>query len=781
MPHKRKDLLIFTFLLFLVVAFFHRFLIGQEIFAFKDLSRYFYPLRYLMVSQVKSGMLPLWNPFIAYGMPLLATLQIGFLYLPTLIYYIMPFDLAFNYYILLHYFGAAVFMYILARYLGFARPAGALSSIVFTFSGYLMSVANMNTSLTSVIWLPMVFMWFDKTIKQRSLRPAIVLSIFWALMFLGGEPTIIYMTTLLMIGWAVFSSENIKGSIKNIGWLAISQLGFILLAAAQLMPFIELALHSHRVGKISYELITYESLPIRETLNFILPYFFGNPLRAASYSALFLKELSQSWMLSPYVGVIPLVLCVLAFLSKNKRMVYFFSGVVVFSLILAFGKYTPVYYLLYKFLPGFSMIRYPVKHLFLASFSLALLSGIGWSAFLEKQDISRWFIRALAGSSILVGSITFFAWIMRDAIFLRLLSPQVKLTPYLTQTLKNNIEFNLLSGINLTVLLILSAVMFFLFKKRILRASAFSCLIIGLLFLDYFGANANLNMPNSKACVINPTPNIEIMLKDKSLFRFHYSQKLGERGRMLFGEDYDQGLIDNKDQLAANRLIIHGLYDTSGYTSMRLKDWLVFSDHIGKQPLKVQRRIMDLLNVKYIADAGPLRLGGTQFLRKAEYFYGESYFYRNGQALPRAFFVGRSKVFKERQNILKYMVGDRFAPKYEIALEEGTSFGKKNLFRRVEIVDYKPNLVRIISDSSEPGYVFLSDTYYPGWKAYIDGKRSKILRANYMFRAVKVDKGRHEIKYVYDPLSFKLGALVSLLSILAFAIAFFSLGKLERT
>jgi hypothetical protein len=60
----------------------------------------------------------------------------------------------------------------------------------------------------------------------------------------------------------------------------------------------------------------------------------------------------------------------------------------------------------------------------------------------------------------------------------------------------------------------------------------------------------------------------------------------------------------------------------------------------------------------------------------------------------------------------------------------------------------------------------LSDTYYPGWKAFVDGKRTKIYRANYTFRALPLSAGTHRVEFVYDPLSFKLGALFTILGII---------------
>src|SRR3989344_1559595 len=141
----RKDRWVILSFLILVLFFFWRFLTGNEIFAFKDLSRYFYPLRYLMVEQVKAGHLPLWNPYIFCGFPLLATLQVGFFYPLTIIYYLLPFNLAFNWYIILHYFLAACFMYAMLRHFRLGWHASFLGGLVFAFSGFLLSVSNMNT------------------------------------------------------------------------------------------------------------------------------------------------------------------------------------------------------------------------------------------------------------------------------------------------------------------------------------------------------------------------------------------------------------------------------------------------------------------------------------------------------------------------------------------------------------------------------------------------------------------------------------------------------------
>jgi len=76
--------------------------------------------------------------------------------------------------------------------------------------------------------------------------------------------------------------------------------------------------------------------------------------------------------------------------------------------------------------------------------------------------------------------------------------------------------------------------------------------------------------------------------------------------------------------------------------------------------------------------------------------------------------------------------------------------------------EYSPNTVKIEVGLDRNGYLVLSDTYYPGWRAYVDGEEKEILRANYIFRAVPLESGQHTVLFKYNPPSFKVGLAISL-------------------
>ena len=89
---------------------------------------------------------------------------------------------------------------------------------------------------------------------------------------------------------------------------------------------------------------------------------------------------------------------------------------------------------------------------------------------------------------------------------------------------------------------------------------------------------------------------------------------------------------------------------------------------------------------------------------------------------------------------------------------------------RGEIVKYSPNEIEIVANAVKHELLFLSDRYYPGWKAYVDGKEVKILRANNFFRSIKLEPGVHKVRFVYDPLSLKIGAAISIFTIMGLAL-----------
>lgn len=163
--------------------------------------------------------------------------------------------------------------------------------------------------------------------------------------------------------------------------------------------------------------------------------------------------------------------------------------------------------------------------------------------------------------------------------------------------------------------------------------------------------------------------------------------------------------------------------------------------------------------------------------------------YENMEALPQAFFVQEAIVVKDRSKILDYLNSKEFDPHKKVLLEETPSIalpspnvkGVNSSKTEVSLRRPGPNKVTIDLKCKGPGYLVLADTWYPGWRARLDGKYDcKVLRANYLFRAVPIEKsGHHQIEFDYFPDSLKFG-LALILTFLGGLISLFAGARLKK-
>lgn len=152
-------------------------------------------------------------------------------------------------------------------------------------------------------------------------------------------------------------------------------------------------------------------------------------------------------------------------------------------------------------------------------------------------------------------------------------------------------------------------------------------------------------------------------------------------------------------------------------------------------------------------------------------FDGDIKVYQNRLALPRAFVAHQAEVMEDEEKILARMGSEKFDFRKVVILEEempelgsvSRSLADKSV---IEIIDYQANSVEIEARMDEEGFLVLSDTYYPGWRVYVDGREGRIYRADYLLRAVFLSPGFYRVRFVFDPLSFKMGLWIAISTIL---------------
>jgi len=724
----KKDLYAIFFILLLVIIFFSEVLVTNKNFVYRDFFRYYYPLRHFTAECISSGVIPFWNPYLFCGIPFLANLKSAIFYPLSFIYYFFPFYFGFKLFIVIHFFLSSLFMYLLMRSWVCIIPS-LISSITYGFSGYLLSMIDSPIILTTSTWTPLCFLFLNRGCEGKNLA-IILLGVFLGIQFLAGSPDVFF---IAILSFFLFSlAKSLVGNKKGIYTFLLAGVIGMGITLFQSLPFLEMCSSSTRViSGFGYSDATVRSLSPAELFTLFIP----------------ITKLSDFWfgqgiVKSCYLGIIPFCFILIGIFYSKRNLTLFWTGIFFISLLLAMGKYIPGYQFLYKYLPYFSTMKDPIKFFSLTVLSGAILAGFG-AVKLIKENKGLKFICIF---NLIYFISWLIAWIDKEHIL----------------SLGTNIdEWYHLNICNSFLSLIFFTLTTSLFILKTLGYSKTSITFMGIIFfliIDLFLKGGNLNPLIDKIFYDYEPPLVKLLKKDKIDFRIISAYNIKVKGSTL--PMYTERL---KSSLYPNVGVLYHLYDAYGYDGFRLKNYDTF--------LQV-KQFLSLCNVKYIISI--VKVPNMEIV----YDGGEFKVYKNTKYLPRAFFIPKKRIVKDRHKILDILTSGDFDPKKEVILEENPRSEIRNPKFKIQnpkskIIVYQPNKVVIEASCNKAGFLFLSDTYYPGWKAYVDKKPTKVYRANFLFRAIVLPEGNHQVEFVYFPLSFTiglLGTLITIISILGFLI-----------
>jgi hypothetical protein len=760
-----KRILLILGLFVLTLLYFHDVLTGKVLLVERDLATFFYPFRLIWVETVRQGHFPFWNPYIKCGVPLFATIQPGVLYPLSLLYLFLPLDLAFNWTIVFHFFLAGAFTYLLMRELGASQQGALAAALAFVFSGYLISVHNVLNTLISVSWYPLV-MWFGcRMVRTGLLRWAIGAGVSLCFMFLGGGIEIVLLTLASLLILCLYPKilsleepQDIANLQQRLVYLGLVVLIFFGLSMVQFLPFLELYKQSHRYGGVTLKEATLWSLAPKDMIYFILPSLYGPTANPDQYWKL------QNYLKTIYVGPVVLCLAGIYFSRKGKRGLALLAGMAL-TLLFALGGYTPLYPFFHKYFPLFSTLRYPVKFLFLFVFYVCVAGGLGLDVLRNRFGKMRhppyWCQGLLVAVVLIMATLYWFARFYPEQIFV--LTRQWDLT-FLKPAFFPMVLHNFNRILVVTVLLLL--VIFFGLRHRLVRLG--SPLLLMLLALDLFLGNRGYALKLDAASFHAENDIISTLKADPDLFRFYVLPEVKELqvSPKSFAEDFQM----RKEVLDVDLMMEHHLFDMYGYNIPTQRRYENLRSLIFSRPLASIAPLLDLLNVKYVLTDKPIKLKGLAGLLDGP---ATSKLYENQYYLPRAFLVERFQVKKTDKEFANAFRELTFDPRTTILLdEEPTRYlelkkepAVPNLESAVRMLTYENNRMVLEVTTPTAALLFMSEAYYPGWQAHVDGRREEILRANYTFRAIPVGPGTHRVEMVMEPLSFKIGLAVSVLTI----------------
>lgn len=210
----------------------------------------------------------------------------------------------------------------------------------------------------------------------------------------------------------------------------------------------------------------------------------------------------------------------------------------------------------------------------------------------------------------------------------------------------------------------------------------------------------------------------------------------------------------------------------------------MFDETLPKDDTSAKRAALNILGVTYVLDkdTNPEK-NGDDFPKSDFKFFlqeGNIRVYKAVHVLSRAGVFYNTMSVNNDAKILPTLFAKTFPYQTTLLVEGGPHLSSAHLPTPAHIISYQPNTVEMTAHADQNGVLFFSDVYYPGWSVWVDGKKEKLLRADYAFRAVSLSKGDHDIKFVYLPFSFFLGIGISSISFIIVVFLFFRYTQWKR-
>ena len=565
--------------------------------------------------------------------------------------------------------------------------------------------------------------------------------------------------------WRAMSLQPRDPARARVLGLALIGVGMALgaaVAAIQIVPTAEYLLESQRSGGLDYKMLTNLSYHPLRLFTLFNPNFFGTPADG-SYLAkgIYFED-------AAYIGFIPMVSALAAVIGwfRKRKMpdehptfttVPFWALLALVALIVAFGRYTPIFRALYDHVPTFDAFREPVRWLVLTVFSLSVLAGIGTGHWGRGKWVVFWSRLAAAGGGALVIMALVALHVMHlDSENLRVLAQGMLVLGgwiviagllTLTQPLDPAISPSPLSPLLWRV----------------------TVLIVVALDLAWMANGLNPTVPTE-------------------FFDIHKNTSVV--GRTYWFAQYEQdvtfGSEESEDELVAQgKQPIEGYFDVTDYR-IATQNWRALRAS-GLPNINMLDRVPSLSNndpllpahySQYIDLIEELGAGAGHLLHAAGVtrVYGsvpDGWQGENPAVAPYADQVAQAWLVPEAlwldsdEAIQAALHDPDWDPMQTVILsgnhenDSVTSGGGA-----ITVIELSPTQRRYQVTANDAGYVAIAETWYPGWSVTVNGTKAELYRANLTFQAVAVPAGESEIMLFYDLNHWRLGAAVTVLSLL---------------
>jgi hypothetical protein len=747
-----------------------------------DIAQQYLPLKAAALKAFQGREAALWNPYLFSGSPLLADPQNSLIYPAQLLFLFLPLDTAFLIHQYLHIMILAIGTYKLAR-LYVKRLPALTGALVFTLSGpvFFRLHDGLTTNLQSMAWIPWIFLCVE--LYWRSRRPFWLLcgALVIFLQILAGFPTLSFYTLatlglfLIYRSWELILNRNWQQLVGVGVWFGLMFVFAFMLSAVQILPSAEFIALSSR-AEPSFEFVREGSITLYNLVTVFLPEILGSMITHTAIQGIHWGRYNL------YAGTLP-VLLVLIYLGFFKRHKIDGSGVYSFLTIVAFiwsfGVYNPLYKLLFDLhLPIVKNLSDPFRMNMLYVFTLSIVTAIAIEQLPEwLPTIPHWGARFTKWCIIAVSAATASALLVLtfgQNILNELAEPLI-VSRYGDQAQEKIGELDTLYFTQSITLLVFMVIVlaggWLIYARMTSKISSQAFMLVAAL----------------------------IVVADVWLFAFRLMTDMRPFDKMQTPV-YATTLTDQ--QIAFDRVlplnamvfINHGsrfsVPAITGYNPLILSYYLDLLGVIRGESFDPAERVplidtyelplLDLLAVEYLISYEPLQNPDLRLLDTGDVFSGgdtlDVYIYQLNRPAERAFIVHEAEYYENRETLIDRLAEPSFRYK-EVVLIEGTGPDVVQFTTssesRVEILGATMNSITLETYADTPGWLVLTDTYFPGWKVFVDGRETNIKQANLALRAVELPEGEHLVEFIYSPETVRYGVWITLSGLLLFVVLLF--------
>lgn len=711
------------------------------------------------VRQLLEGQFPLWNMYNGMGAPLLANYQTAFFYPPNWFLIILGIvwkaggiAWGITFLAMLHLVWGGMGMAALLSRLHASRFAQILGGMVFALCGYFVGRLEFYSMVLVGAWLPWLLLGVQalcdekpvSTISWRNWLPLRLTAILW-MMLLAGHAQLTWYGLLLAGAWLVvfggFRQSWRSWSLK-LARFAFAGLAAGVGAAVQLLPTAEYLLQSQRASAYAYETaMTYSFWPWR-LVSFLAPNFFGNPGQGNWWGY------ASYWEDHFYLGILPAIFVIatipLVFkrsgenLEKSHRSLVRFLWVVILTgMIFALGSNLPVFPFLYKHIQTFNMFQAPARYLIWVTLAGVLLFGLQVDRWRYPSGKGLYWLRLGTAGAFAVSVGAGLGWLFLQGINLTFI-----------QALAMSGFFALGTGI-LALLL--------QFRERWFGRKIWPVLVYLLVFVDLLVIGWNLNpmLPvtfysqsvsdaDREEHRILIAPDLEYFLKITRFLRFDNYLPFEDWGRMRTIPLPNLNMLDRRAMVNNFDPFVPGTFQA----------WM---DHFDAASLEEKQAMLVWMGVdRWILYDGR-DVSGVR--------------YQLLDDVSQAAWFSCATRMPERQDELNWLSGQNFR-RDMLVVSSGEELPSCRSTERIPLKVTRSHANEIIVDLQgvQPGWIFISETDYPGWRAWIDGAETEIYRAETNFMAVRLPNSARIVRLNYVPNLFVIGGLLSILFIVGLIV-----------